>query len=298
MATVRRVRGLPLIGGLPVKALFQQPIFVDSNTGSDDNDGTNPEQPLATLADAFDSSKVGTNGIVIVLPGHSESVTAAAGIDADIAGVHVLGLGEGSGRPTFNVSTATTADIDIDAANITFENMVFDLTGIDAVAGGIDVNAANFTLKKSEVVISDGSGQAVVGVLGDANADDLTVEDCLFRGSADAGPAACIRIIGSDHPVIKNNILYGDFSVSPIENVTTACTRVFIEGNDMDNYNANDFGITLVATTDGSIRYNTIRVATNGQVTFITAGNDCQLYENYGVNADGETGMLEGTTSS
>ena len=74
MATVRRVRGLPLIGGLPVKALFQQPIFVDSNTGSDDNDGTNPEQPLATLADAFDSSKVGTNGVVIVLPGHSESV--------------------------------------------------------------------------------------------------------------------------------------------------------------------------------------------------------------------------------
>jgi hypothetical protein len=92
------------------------------------------------------------------LPGHSESVTAAAGIDADIAGVHVLGLGEGSGRPTFTVSTATTADIDIDAANITFENMIFDLTGIDAVAGGIDVNAAGFTLKKSEVVLSDGSG--------------------------------------------------------------------------------------------------------------------------------------------
>ena len=126
MATVRRVRGLPLIGGLPVKALFQQPIFVDSNTGSDDNDGTNPEQPLATLADAFDSSKVATNGIVIVLPGHSESVTAAAGIDADIAGVHVLGLGVGSARPTINVTTATTADVDIDAANSTFENLIFD----------------------------------------------------------------------------------------------------------------------------------------------------------------------------
>ena len=298
MATVRRVRGLPLIGGLPVKALFQQPIFVDSSTGSDDNDGTNPEQPLATIADAFDSSKVAANGVLIVLPGHSESVIAAAGIDADIAGVHVLGLGEGSARPTVNFTTATTADIDIDAANITFENMIFDMTGIDAVAGGIDVNAANFTLKKSEVVMADSGGQAVVGVLGDANADDLTIVDCLFRSTSDAGPAACIRIIGSDHPVIKNNILYGDFSVSPIENVTTACTRVFIEGNDMDNYNANDFGITLVSTTDGSIRYNTIRVATNGQVTFITAANECQLYENYGVNADAETGMLEGATSS
>ena len=295
---ITRIKGLPVTGGLPAKSLFKQPIFVDSSTGASDNDGKNPDHPVDSISNAFKKDRVAANGLIVVLPGHSEDVTAANGILCDIAGVHVLGLGEGSARPSINFTTVVGADIEVDAANITFENLKFDATGIDALTGPIDVDAANFTLRNCEVLLADGDGQCSDFLVGDANADDLLVEDCLFKASADAGPQSAIQIVGSDHPMIKRNVIYGDFAVSPIENVTTACTRVDIAHNDMDNYNANDFCISLVGTTDGSIRYNSMRVATNGQVTWVTTTNDCSLYENYGVNADAETGMIVGTASS
>jgi len=295
---IPRIKGLPVISGLPVKSLFKQPIFVDSSTGASDNDGKNPDHPVDSISNAFKKDRVAANGLIIVLPGHSEDVTAANGILCDIAGVHVLGLGEGSARSTINFTTVVGADIQVDAANITFENIYFNATGVDALTGPIDVNAANFTLRNCEVLLASASGQCADFLVGDSDADDLLVEDCLFRGSTDAGAQSAIQIVGSDHPVIRRNVIYGDFAVSPIENVTTACTRVDIAHNDMDNYNANDFCISIVGTTDGSIRYNSMRVATNGQVTWVTTTNDCSLYENYGVNADAETGMIVGTASS
>ena len=295
---IPRIKGLPVISGLPSKSLLQKPVFVDSNSGNSGNTGKDPDRPVDSISNAFLLDKVAANGVVIVAPGHSETVTEANGILCDIAGVHVLGLGEGSARPTINFTTVVGADIEIDAANITFENLYFDATGIDALTGPIDVDAANFTLRNCEVLLADSGGQCADFLVGDANADDLLVEDCLFRGSADAGAQSAIQVVGSDHPVIRRNVLYGDFAASPFENETTACTRVDIAHNDMDNYNANDYCITLVGTTDGSIRYNSLRVATNGQVTWISTTNDCSLYENYGVNADAETGMIIGTASS
>jgi hypothetical protein len=295
-----KVRGIPLIGGFPLKALVQEPIYVSSThaNASDDSPGTDPDQPNATLAGAFLNNRVSTNGLIVLAPGHTEAITAAAGIVCDIAGVHVLGLGEGTARPTFNFTTAAGADIDIDAANITFENLYFDATGVDALTGPIDVNAAYFSFKNCQVLLADSGGQCADFLVADANADYMLVIDSLFEAGTNAGPQSAIQFIGGDHIMLMRNVLYGDFAASPIENVTTAATRVFIEGNDMDNYNANDFGITLVATTDGTIRYNTIRVATDGQLTFITTAHDCQMYENYGVNNDSETGVLEGTASA
>jgi len=296
MATVRRVKGIPLTGQMPLKAMFQQPIFVDSSTGASDNDGTNAEQPVDSISTAFD--KVAANGVIIVLPGHSESVTAAAGIDADVAGVHVLGLGEGTARPTVNFTTATGADIDIDAANITFENLYFDATGIDALTGPIDVNAAYFTMKNCQALVADSGGQCADFIVTDANADYMTLEGNVLEGTANAGAQSAIQLIGTASSKIVDNRIYGDFAVSPIECVTTASTRMHIEANDFENLNANDVAITLIANTTGTIKLNTIRVATDGQVTYINGTTNCALFENYGVNNDGETGQLDGSVSS
>jgi hypothetical protein len=298
MADTTRIKGLPVTGGLPEKALLQKPVFVDSNSGNSGNTGKDPDRPVDSISNAFLLNKVAANGLIIVAPGHSETVTAANGILCDIAGVHVKGYGEGAARPTINFTTVVGADIEIDAANITFENLYFDATGIDALTGPIDVDAAYFTLRNCEVLLADSGGQCSDFLVGDANADYLLVKDCIFRASTDAGPQSAIQVVGSDSPMILNNRIYGDFAASPFENETTACTRVNISDNKMDNYNANDFCITLVATTDGDIADNRLRIATNGQTSWITPTNDCSLYENYGVNADSETGMLIGTASS
>src|SRR3990167_7785420 len=103
-------------------------FFVDASHAQAVNDaghGKSPDSPFATLAYAFSSDLLAADDTVILMPGHTESVIAAAGIVCDIAGVQVLGLGWGKRRPTITFATDTAADIDLDAANIAFRNIRF-----------------------------------------------------------------------------------------------------------------------------------------------------------------------------
>mgnify|MGYP006139353905 CR=1 FL=1 len=46
--------------------------------------------------------------VIVVMPGHAETVSGAAGINCDVAGVSIVGLGRGAARPTITMSAATT----------------------------------------------------------------------------------------------------------------------------------------------------------------------------------------------
>lgn len=267
-------------------------------TGATDSTGfgKSPSAPFATLDYAVGQCTADKGDIIYVLPGHTETVTAAAGLDLDTAGITIVGMGTGSKRPTIALTTATTADIDVDAADITIENFIIDLTGVDEIAAGIDVNAAYFTMRKCRVVMSDSAGQAVLGLVGAAAADNLTIEDCQFVGSSDAGPTAAIQLEAQDETTIRRCTFTGDYSAAPID-FNGAATNVLIEHCDLNNLNAVDVCIEGLANSTGTIRHNTCRIATDGQTTWINTAGNMQLYENYGVNNNGETGKLIGTAS-
>ena len=130
----------------------------------------------------------------------------------------VLGLGVGRNRPQINFTTATGADIDIDAANITFENLFFDVTGVDAVAGALDVNAADFTLKNCEVLMADGSGQCTEFIITATAADRMRVLGCTIISPNDGADNA-ISIVGTPDGIeIVGNRIYGDFDDACIHN--------------------------------------------------------------------------------
>ena len=299
MAVPFRVAGIPILSGLPAKSLFQEPIYVSSVTGSDDNDGRNPRYPKATVANAFSSNTVETNGSIIVGPGHAESVSTAGGITADIAGVHVLGLGEGSARPTITFTTITGADIDIDAANVTLENFILDCTGFDALTGPVDVNAAYFTMKGCSIEVADATNQAIDIVIATAAADNMLIENNRFHATTDANNASMIQLNGPDAAKITGNVFIADSAVGCIEVVSNAATHVLIENNVMQNFNGTvDRCILLIANTTGSIRFNHMRIDADTETTAIEGTNSCALYENYMVNAIGEAGGLQGTAST
>jgi hypothetical protein len=67
-------------------------------------------------------------------------------------------VGPCAGRLIRVSTTATTADMDVDAANITVSNLLFT-GGVDELAGPIDINAADFTMINCET--RDVTGQAV-----------------------------------------------------------------------------------------------------------------------------------------
>lgn len=138
---------------------FGSIFYVDSVTGSNTaNDGKTPEQPRASIDSAVGLCTANKGDHIICLPGHVETVTAAAGLDLDVAGITIVGLGSGDQRATINFTTATTADMDVDAADISMDNILFT-GGIDALVNPIDVNADDFTLTNYE--FRDVTGQVV-----------------------------------------------------------------------------------------------------------------------------------------
>lgn len=289
--------GVPLIGSGSIPTTTGSYFFVDSSTGKAGNTGTSATSALATIDQAVNKCTANKADVIIVMPGHAESVAAAAGIDFDVAGITVVGLGSGSNRPTITFTTATTADVDIDAANVTLINLLF-VGGVDALAGPIDVNAADFTAVDCEY--RDSTGQATDVLIADANADRMRLIRWTHRGAAAAGGESAIQLTGCDDVVIEDPYIDGNFGTAAIENVTTACSNLSIYGGQsrpayIRTRNAADIAIALVATTTGNVGPNLyIRLQDNAaNVTeAISVDNDMQAFlPIYMVNADSEVGM-------
>ncbi len=268
-------------------------FFVDSgNAGaSDGNDGDRPDVPLATMDGATGKCAANNGDLVVVMPGHVETVTAAAGLALDVAGVTYLGLGHGSSRPQINFTTVVGADMDIDGANIVMVN--FLLTGgFDALTGPLDINAADFAFLNCET--RDVTGEATDFIVTDANADRLMIDGWVHRGASGAGADTAMTIVGGDDITIRNFWIDGNFAVACVENVSTAGVNLSIYG-DKQCYartrNAADVIFTAVSTTTGNIGPN-INIRLQDDAANIAAclvGADMHFFGPLQiVNADGE----------
>lgn len=296
--------GFPLIGSGPVLTTGSV-FFVNSSTGTDaPGNGTSPDTPFASIDYAVGRCTANKGDVIFAMPGHAESVTAAGGLDLDVAGISVIGLGSGSLRPTVTFSSATSADMDVDAANVTVENILF-VSGIDALTGPIDINAADCTLRNIETRDVEGSYQTVDFIVTDANADRLTIDGWVHRGdTANAGAQTAISIVGGDNIQIDNFDIDGDFGTACIENVTTAAVNLRVGaksvGNLARNRNSADVIFTAVATTTGFVNNIFSRLADNAaNITEALVGADMQFGPSLPiVNADGEASIQWNGTAS
>ena len=274
-------------------------FFVDSGSstgGTSSGFGDTPDKPLTTIDSAINRCTANNGDYIYVMAGHAETLSTAAAIDFDVAGITVVGLGYGTDRPTITLD-AVAADIDIDAANTTIKNIVF-VNDVDSLVAPLDVNAAHFTLENCQMNDDTAAKQTVRWILGDASADYLTVRNCVNHGSDTAGATAWITLNGGDHVVVEDSSSHGDFSAANIETVTAACTDARFSRLHLENANAVDVNIEGFSAQTGWISDCRLRIATNAQVTWVNTGGAMSLFENYGVNADGEAGMIVGTVSS
>ena len=274
------IKGVPLLQTHPGKVFWVyngSALLTGQKAGSDGNKGTF-DAPFATIDYAIGQCTADRGDIIFVKAGHSETITAAAGIDADVAGIAIVGLGSGRNRPTINFSTAATADIDIDAANITIKNFFIDVTGIDEVTAALDVNAADFTLEGCEVLMADGTGQAVEFIVTAAAADRMSVLNNIIR-APNAGANNAISIEGTpDGIVIAGNRIYGDFADACIHNPTgNVATNLVIDSNYLQNDQAGDHAIELVSACTGTISRN--HLVTDAIATAVDQGS-CNAFDN------------------
>lgn len=271
-------------------------LYVDSShlrAIDEGNSGLDRYAPLATLVQAIAQAQVGD--LIILGAGHAETVSTAAALDVSVAGLQIVGpTGQGLRRPTFTMDSVVGAVFTISASGVRIHNVHFK-PGIDSLTKLVNITANNVELHQC-MISHDATYQALVGILLAANVDYCRITGLLADQEA-AAATACIQCADSLHLEILDCRIVGDYSVACIS-ASAAVERVLIARNFLESLNGTDCGIDLFAASTGDVAENRIRIATDVQTTWIKNAGAVSLYENYGVNDDGETGKLIGTASA
>jgi len=120
------IRGVPLIQSNPGQVFWvgnSTALSPGTAGGADGNPGTY-QRPFATIDAAIGNCRPNNGDIIFVKPGHAETITTAAQILMDVAGIALVGLGTGSARPILTFGAAA-ANIPITAANMSIQNFLF-----------------------------------------------------------------------------------------------------------------------------------------------------------------------------
>ena len=265
-------------------------FFVSSGTGSNDNNGTDPSTPKATVEAAVNACTANKGDKIIVMPGHAETVTSTS-VNLDVAGVSVICLGTGLERPTFTYSTAA-ATINVSAANCAFVGghhigNFLDVASAFTLAAAKDFRLIGNTFEDSTASLNFLS---IVTTGATANsADQLTVAGNYWYG-LNTSPLAFISILST----IKNlNVVGND-----VNSKTTADVATFITFADKNSTGTRitDNSLVVVGSTgaavgifltgsgtahNGIVARNLVTSLDTTAELIATAGTGLAFFENY-----------------
>ncbi len=284
------IRNVPLLTTNPGQVFWVYngaALQKGQRAGSDGNKGTY-DSPFATIDYAIGQCAAGRGDIIFVKPGHAETIAAAAGIALDVAGITLVGLGNGASRPTLTWSAAAST-ITVAASNITLHNFLF-----------IGAMATTFT------VTAFSNANAVV-------ANDFTIDSCEFRDlDATHGFIACVTsgttANQGDGLTFTNNKVLRNLTSPPAANtavvIGAAIDRLTFGGNFISNKAANNniaLGIALGANAAQNVaiygnRTYSLNTGTTAGELFSGSATTCSglVYDNYSWHL-AATGLLAPT---
>lgn len=195
------IRGLPVVQTHPGKVFWVSNAttkLVGQHPGSDGNKGTF-DAPFATLEYAIDRCTANRGDLIIVKPGHAESIIDATSLAFDVAGVAIVGLGVGTKRPTLTYTTANTATIPVSADNVSIQNFNFSGNFLSIASAFTVAAAAYFSIEKCSFTdVSAIKGfLSVVTTTVAANSDFLLVDNCYIKSDATTKSTAPIVILNT-----------------------------------------------------------------------------------------------------
>ena len=268
-------------------------FYVDYTNGDNGRAGRSKATSVQTLTYALSLATANQDDVIYLLPGHAETISAAAGLAINKAGVTIVGIGNGSLQPTFTLDTAATADIDIDAANVVIQNVHFRANYAD-VAAAIDVNADDFTLRgcRFTEVATNMNAKIWVQDAAATASDRITIEDC-YAIALDAANTHFVNFAGTgDGHVIKGNTLIGDWGTMVIGGAGIVTNCVVVDNVISNAASDNDACINLPATTTGIVMRN-LCCGAAAQANGVTA-TACAVAENYyGVVSEDNSAILD-----
>lgn len=295
--------GLPVVPATTPNVTTGNIFFVHSGTGSDvGGAGKSPSTPFDTIDYAIGKCTASKGDVIYVMPGHTETISAAGGIAADVAGISIIGLGQGSLRPTITLGTATAASFTVTAANITIDNLLFT-SALDNVATVFTVTSTDCTIKNCEFRDASDALHFLSCILTgttDNGADGLAVVNCKRHALA-AGALAFVSILGNcDRLILKDNWVQsagtGDVGHFVIMS-SKVCLDALIVGNILNvlgaaNATVGVFMTGSSTTSTGVLAYNLCSSLDTTTELFATATLDFAPFENYYTGTIAASGKL------
>ena len=159
--------------------------YVSSVTGSNSYIGTDREHPFATLATAVTSSAA--NDIIVLLTGHTETLTAAQSLAKALT---IVGEGTSGGKPAVSFQMNSAANLNlfsVSAANVQLRNIYIktNLQTSSAVAVTVNASDSQFIGCYWELNTTDTGGLLLT-----TGADRALVKNCTFVCTNTSGAAA------------------------------------------------------------------------------------------------------------
>jgi len=273
-------------------------FFVNSDGGDDGNAGTTWATALATLDVAVGKCTASKGDVIWIAPGHNEGITGAAEIDLDVAGITVIGLGQGSLKPTIDFDHQD-ASVAIGADNVTVKNIRFR-TSANAVTVGLDVEDGSDYAKIIDCEFGwaeSATDEFAISLRFNDASNFGLVENCIFDAGAQAAVMAIGFIKDTNGTTVRNCEFWGSYSTACINGQTTLSTNLLIEKN-LFYQGATEPAIELLTNSTGIIRDNDIKTNLAAMVDSIVA-DACYLFRNYyNEDVNPGTGAQIGTPSA
>ena len=256
--------------------------------------GQGPDTPLATIDYAIGLCTANKGDVIYVMPGHAETVSAAAGINCDVAGVTIIGLGEGAARPTITMS-AVASTIALAAASVHLKNLLILCTHDVTIV--LDVNAADCVIEAVEIrsKITATAREFVTAIDvngGAANACDRTkILDChIWSPTAGSNNGIELGEI-ADRVAIRGCTILGDYADAAVHNPTGfVLTKLIVADCTLENTQTGDHALELVSACTGLL----IRNMYKSDMTQATAADpgSCFSFECYHDDVVDASGIL------
>jgi len=281
-------------------------FFVDSSNSLaldsvNDRTGSRWDAPFATLNYAVSRCTASKGDVILIGPGHTETIEdtgSASGTTTDELvfdkiGISVIGIGNGTLKPTFSLETAVDAALVILAANTYIENIKV-VSGLANVTAGITIGASADGTHIHNCEIRDGNAAAlelVIGISVAANADDIKITNNVFSTVPSGGCASAITLAGGcDRMQVVGNVAYGTYSAGVMAAAVAASAEAVITDNIFVNEGALALG--LHASGTGILARNYLG-GTTSIAAALTGETLMWCFENYVTGAAAASAIID-----
>lgn len=226
--------------------------------GPDESGGNRAFATLtACLADA---NVVASRGdVIFLLPGFTQTISSATAITISLAGIKIVGIGDGNLRPKITIDTANTSTINVTANGVSFTNVVFVANFLAIASLFTLTTATDFQLMNCEFRDTSSVLNFLSIVTTDTtsnDADGLLIDSCKMFLLATSGAVNLVTPLGTNNRWKINNCYYASPTTNAGAMIPIAAgkilTNLILTNNYFNLVNATGTATGYIITTNGS----------------------------------------------